>query len=418
LEQLGEAHTISSYYAVSPRNLLLDAVGHSIAIGMEANRLQQPEVATTWANCGWQLLEIIEGIGEGVVQCIQNNVDMVLHPIHALTNMVHGLKTVTGYCLRAIGTVIRWDLMMERGQKLLVIQEMDEVNAQIAACGTLCAEKLAAMPARDIAKQVTTVAADIVLVPKMLSFGSTLCSRAAPLVEEAVVAIRDRISNINSAIAHAIETARAESPVVQTTEGMLMRMSEGLSKVGGSVGKIITDARLALEAVCAQYVAEVGTELKQLRPLFDNRIKGFAEFANKYIKVDYEHILGIASELSRRGKVQIIGFHHDFMQFVERSGVLEFANKIMYKHGFYQVTLFHEGNKVKQIATFFPAHWSREKVISKIHEAYNDFLKNGAKDFVKRDGKYFALGTIEEGIVIEMSITLKGKMVTAYPILS
>jgi hypothetical protein len=102
LEQLGEVHTISTYYAMSSHNLLIDAVGHSIAIGMEANRLQQPAVATTWANCGWQLLEIVEGIGEGVVQCIQNNVDMVLHPIHTLTHMVHGLKTVTGYCLHAI----------------------------------------------------------------------------------------------------------------------------------------------------------------------------------------------------------------------------------------------------------------------------------------------------------------------------
>jgi hypothetical protein len=318
LEQLGEVHTISTYYAMSSHNLLIDAVGHSIAIGMEANRLQQPAVATTWANCGWQLLEIIEGIGEGVVQCIQNNVEMVLHPIHALIHMVHGLKTVTGYCLRAIGTAIRWDLAMELGKEFLVRQEIDEIAAQIAACGTL----LATTPPRDIAKNVTAVAADIVLVPKMLSFGSTLCTRVAPLIEEAVVAIRDRVSSINSAIARAIETARAESPVIQTTEGMLMRMSEDLRKVGGSVGEVIKDTRLVLETVCVQYAAEVGAELRQLRPLFDNKVKGFAEFANKYIKIDYEHILGMALEFNHRGMAKISGFHHDFMQLIEKSGAI------------------------------------------------------------------------------------------------
>jgi hypothetical protein len=226
-----------------------------------------------------------------------------------------------------------------------------------------------------------------------------------------------RVSNINSAIAQVIETARTESPVVQTTEGMLMRMSEDLRKVGSSVAEVIKDTRLALEAVCAQYAAEVGAELRQLRPLFDNKVKGFAEFANKYIKVDYEHILGIAAEFSRRGLAQIGGFHHDFMQLVEKSGVIEFADKVMYEHGFYKATLLHNGEIAKRTATFFPAHWSREEVISKIYEAYNNFIKDGAKIMEIKGGKYRFQGFTEEGIKIEMYVTLKGHLVTAYPVL-
>jgi EndoU nuclease-like protein len=105
------------------------------------------------------------------------------------------------------------------------------------------------------------------------------------------------------------------------------------------------------------------------------------------------------------------------MQFVERSGVLEFADKIMYEHGFYKATLLHEGDRAKQIAAFFPSHWPREKVISKIYEAYENFVKSGAKDFVIRDGKYVIRGAIEEGIEIEIRVTLGGKIVTAYPVL-
>lgn len=31
--------------------------------------------------------------------------------------------------------------------------------------------------------------------------------------------------------------------------------------------------------------------------------------------------------------------------------------------------------------TFFPQHWSREKVINTIIEAYDDFIKKGATNF-------------------------------------
>ena len=68
--------------------------------------------------------------------------------------------------------------------------------------------------------------------------------------------------------------------------------------------------------------------------------------------------------------------------------------------------------------TFFPAHWSREKVISKITEAYEEFLKteeNGAK---RLNGNYIIAGIIDEGVVIRMHIdTEKALIINAYPIL-
>ncbi len=72
LEQLGEAHAISNYYALQPKNILIDAVGHGVAIGMEANRLKQPDTATKWANFGWKALEIIQAAGEGLLLWVEN----------------------------------------------------------------------------------------------------------------------------------------------------------------------------------------------------------------------------------------------------------------------------------------------------------------------------------------------------------
>jgi hypothetical protein len=105
------------------------------------------------------------------------------------------------------------------------------------------------------------------------------------------------------------------------------------------------------------------------------------------------------------------------MQAIERSAVFEFAEKIIEKSGFYKANLLCSGDIAKKGATFFPTHWSREKVISKIHEAYDNFIKSGVKITLEKDGKYIVNGLTTEGIEIEIYITQKGKITTAYPIL-
>jgi hypothetical protein len=65
--------------------------------------------------------------------------------------------------------------------------------------------------------------------------------------------------------------------------------------------------------------------------------------------------------------------------------------------------------------TFFPQHWSREEVISKIYEAYADFNKSGIAPELNAQGKYIIHGYTSEGIKIEMIVTQKGHMKSAYP---
>ena len=56
-------------------------------------------------------------------------------------------------------------------------------------------------------------------------------------------------------------------------------------------------------------------------------------------------------------------------------------------------------------------------VISKIHEAYDNFIKYGAKPELLPGEKYKCVGEILEGIKIEFYITKSGKILTAYPLL-
>jgi hypothetical protein len=400
LELLEEAVTISDYYALQPENVFLDALGHSIALGIKANRQHEIAIARTWADYGWEALEVIKGMGEGLVLCAQNTTELILHPVQSLHNFVHSLGVITGYCAHAIGTTLRWYEMMERGDALLVVQEMDAVADQITAIGSACAQELANRPNREIAKQVTAIVADVFLTHKILTVGSTLCTRIGPLARDVITAI---------------DIARSEAPMVQTADGILMQVSEETSKVGGAAAEILKSTRLALETVHAEYMAHLEIELLALRSLFDNKVKGFAEFANKYIKIDYKHILGMDFVFDSQGSANLSGFHHDLMSAIERTGVIEFANKVIYKNGFYSANLVVDGAKVPK--SFFPSEWSREKVIQKICEAYNDFIKSNVIPKPRPNGKYLISGYIEEGIKIEIWITKKGKVVTAYPIL-
>jgi hypothetical protein len=74
----------------------------------------------------------------------------------------------------------------------------------------------------------------------------------------------------------------------------------------------------------------------------------------------------------------------------------------------------YNGEHVKDI-TYFPSEWSREKVVSKIYEAYNNVVKDRAQLQLNDKGKYHIIGITNEGVKIEMYITAKGKITTAYP---
>jgi hypothetical protein len=196
-------------------------------------------------------------------------------------------------------------------------------------------------------------------------------------------------------------------------------MSEQLEKIGGSaggsIGEVIKDARLALETVHAQYVSQLKTDLEILRLACDNRVKDVARFGNKYLKPQYEHIFGMEFFFVHEIVAQVKGFHHDLRHAIEKSGAIKFANKVMYEHGFYTVDLIIDGKGFSK--SLFPAEWPREKVISKIYEAYENYIKSGRIPTLGPSGKYIIRGFIEEGIEIELCITQKAKILTAYPVL-
>jgi len=211
------------------------------------------------------------------------------------------------------------------------------------------------------------------------------------------------------------DTHLANHPIVITAEGITIKISDAMHNInkGGGGKNIINSSKALLESAYAKIAVELEPEIATIKKTYDRTRNGFAEFADIKVTMECKHILGMELDLSKKGKLTIGGFHHDLKKVIEKSDILSFTNRVSYEHGFYKATLFDKGNFVKN-ATFFPAEWPRDKVISKIYEAYDNFIKSGAIA-PEKGGKYIIDGLISEGITIRIFITKNGRIVTAYP---
>lgn len=137
----------------------------------------------------------------------------------------------------------------------------------------------------------------------------------------------------------------------------------------------------------------------------------------EYVKANYMHILGMELEYERRTELQMGAFHHDSMNGLKNSGLMQFSRNIMYKDDFYTAQLLWNGKTIKQTVSFFPAHWTNEQIMDAIFEAYDEFLERAkCINFVNT---FFSKikGQSKSGTMIEIVIARYGEIVAAYPLL-
>ena len=260
LEQLNEARSISTNYALQPKNVLIDAVCYGAAIGIEANRLQEPEIATAWANFGWKALEIMQGMGDALLLSAEHIIHIVQDPKRAAIECVQGLGNIVGYCARMIGTVAYWHELMEQGNGLLIAQEMDDVASKMGLCSTLYVEKLAEMSARDIAKNITHIAIDMVLTHKMIMLGSHLCSQLKPIVFDLIHNIHKEEAFIEFALqgAEELDNTRKISFLMEEAENT-KNVIQGLGTFNAEIANNIEHITTAINEIIPNKIHHILT---------------------------------------------------------------------------------------------------------------------------------------------------------------
>jgi hypothetical protein len=138
----------------------------------------------------------------------------------------------------------------------------------------------------------------------------------------------------------------------------------------------------------------------------------------KMTKQQFVQLLDDWREKVCKCKPQEVIIKYDNDQFTietnEKSGAIEFAPKTIYAAGFYRSDLIIDKTIITK--SFFPAEWTREKVINKIYEAYENFMNKGLQP-ISENNKYRIDAFIDEGVKIRMYITKNGVIKMAYPIL-
>jgi hypothetical protein len=407
LEQLSQAVHMQYYYDnAHDYRIFIDAVGYGVSCGVDANNNHQAIQATQWANFGWQVLDLAKAIVEGGVLGVYNTAAFVggvaTDPLGAIQAVARGVVTITSFLARATGSVLRLQALEERGYHAHLHAELDELVDHMNVIINHCSEQFASMPLREKVKHVVAFGTEIIVPAKVFKVAHTLCSRMRPMVANMLNIIRDE--------QFAVEIAGIGG------ENLLLRGGEEIQKVGSSIAAVMSETQKALVGFHTNLMKNLEPEIAVLRGLFDNKMKGFGEFANKYLKIDYEHILGMELSFNRKGLPKLSGFHHDFMNVVEQAGDIKFVNKFIGRAGVYQADLIVSGISIPE-KTFFPAHWARERVVSAIYEAYDNAIQRRTISNLRSDGKYVVNGFTCEGVEIEMFITQKGRVATAYPLL-
>lgn len=215
-------------------------------------------------------------------------------------------------------------------------------------------------------------------------------------------------SNVGASLDTTMQkTAGVQAPVIGKKN--LVEVKGYAFSVPPQTAHLLIQAEPHLEAIRA----DILTIAKQ----YDLTRTGLGDFSTKYIKLTYEHVLAPEFGVQRGGNVQLKGFHHDMNGAIEQSSIITLVEKTEPdQFGCYAGRPVFNG-QILDIKTFFPQSWSREKVISKIYEAYDNFKASGAIPTKNPRGTYKFTAHTNEGIKIEFDITKNGVVNTCYPVI-
>jgi hypothetical protein len=182
----------------------------------------------------------------------------------------------------------------------------------------------------DAIRETPSLITQAHVTSKTFEIMSSLFSRSARQLNEYTQSLSKRAIRITHQEIPALVVGQAAE--MMAADPIVGQISAG-QKITGPLAQIPS---AAFSMHLQQALEPLRQEIPALRKLFDCTRKGFGEFATKYIKIPYEHVLGIDCAMTKRG-FNWAGFHHDFMGEIEKSGLITVVKKTtMPSEGFYK----------------------------------------------------------------------------------
>lgn len=273
-----------------------------------------------------------------------------------------------------------------------------QIKRDIDSLFAAVATKFNETPTRELVRKGSAFATEMVLTRKCLGAVSKFFSASQTNLPQYISAIENGFPPLAP---QAVMAGGCEVAIASEGSLVLAQAGEKALESGIALAK-------AIESL-GPFVP-ISREISGLKGLWSG-VNGFGQF--EHLTIDFEdgfrHIfeISIRERMRRRGLESVInGFHHNYMNRLEKAGIIKLENVKYYAEGFYRADVCFNG--VTQRKTFFPSGWSDEKITGTVVDFYEKYKHLAVPD--RRDWlieKYFLPG-IEKKIDF---ILLKQKMI-------
>jgi hypothetical protein len=224
--------------------VLFDALGYGISFGIEANRHDEITTANYWADYGWQLIDMLkavgQGVGQGVINAVTSTAHMVIHPMKTIKSVVHTMGFIAKHMARAAGKVGDLLFLAECGELDALEAQTQKIVTHLGDTAQYCVHAARKIPIHETVKHISALGTEIAITGKIIPIAGSLCNRLTPLAAHALKAI-DKEKKLQKAFAVGSKQARNA-------------ITDKVQKAGIAVGEVISDARRVFEQFHAQYM--------------------------------------------------------------------------------------------------------------------------------------------------------------------
>ena len=365
------------------------------SLAHQANQQKAFTFASKLTDLAQELLTCAQAVALGIGDGVVHTASALAHPVDTIKNMALGIVQVA----RAVTAVVA-----EAG--LLSHELIVNPSAARARCDSYYTNiiwlknTLAEIPKEHLIRQATALEVEALLLQKTIGIITKLCDKGLSKAVELV------------------QKAAADQPYI-VAEGMPIQIanstSEYVQKMAFDTSMKGKQTSVTLPKSFAGYVT-LDEEIVMLRTRWTKEFPDGFPFYHIFepeIRT-YTNNAGISITSAS-------GWHHDYHNMIFNSGFLngqkiECVTKEIGNHGVYLLEWALPNGKIRE-STFFPAEWSRDQVMQKIHEAFIHIEKQKMKFSQEQNGYSTAIGFTKEGIEIKIIKNKENKLITAYPIM-
>ena len=398
IQQLTAAAQLKLLCTTTPEcQNLIDAIGYGASCGIQANANRDAITATEWADFGWRVLDLTKAALEGGFLGLENTAifmgNAFAHPIKTIKGILYCVADITSFIARATNTIIRLEMLEQRGYHDQLHAELTDIEDQIVQILNHCFQQLKNMPLREKVKHVAALGTETIATGKLFKVAYTLCSTMRPMVIQLLKLVHDEQITVEFAA-----TGR---------HNLLLQNNQKIPKISPSGPRIIDKVRRPLVTTWIDVEA------------LNRKFQGRVIVDGQSVHIDYEHLFSIEEMImiKRTGHMtnpKLYGWHHDSMKALEKAGIVKHENVITNACGAFKsnpvVYDVRYGEK-----TFFPTAWTEEQVAEKIFEAFEGTHLSSIEDST---GCKIINGLTRCGLEIRMVYNpMQCMITTAFPII-